>query len=112
MRFALRGFVHDPGRLDRRVLARAVLGSRTTDGNRFIRLAETLPEWEAEPFDAVPVSIVLGDSDPLIPVQDIDAVVDAYPDAHVHVLTDCGHFAHLEWPAVTLDVITRFCGRS
>lgn len=110
VRFALRGFVHDPDGLDRRVLARAILGSRTTDGNEFLRLAEMLPAWEAEPFDGVPVSIVLGDGDPLIPVQDIDAVHDAYPGAEVHVLADCGHFAHLEWPATTIDVISRFHG--
>jgi len=106
VRLALRGFVTEPGGLDPRVLSRAVLGSRTDDGNEFIRLAEELPSWEAEPFDDVPVSIVLGDADPLIPMDDVEMVVDSYSGAPVHVLADCGHFAHLEWPQFTVDAIS------
>ena len=108
VRVALRGFVHQPGGLDDRVLTRAVLGSRTTDGNRFLALASELPTWESEPFDRVPVTIVLGDGDPLIPPGDVDAVVDMYPDAAVHVIANCGHFAHLEWPRLTVDAIHEF----
>ena len=106
VRVALNGFVTDPGALDGRVLSRAVLGSRTDDGNEFIRLAEELPLWEGEPFDEVPVTIVLGDADPLIPMTDVDLVVDAYPAAPLHLMTACGHFAHLEWPRFTVDAIT------
>lgn len=106
VRLALRGFVTEPGSLDPRVLSRAVLGSRTDDGTEFIRLAEELPDWEAEPFDDVPVSIVLGDADPLIPVGDVEAIVDAYTGAPIHVLANCGHFSHLEWPQVTVDTIS------
>jgi pimeloyl-ACP methyl ester carboxylesterase len=108
VRVALRRFVHDPGRLDSRVLSRAILGSRTTDGNRFLQLAEGLPDWEAEPFDDVPVAIVLGDEDPLVPVGDIDTVVDMYPAATLHVYATCGHFAHLEWSRLTIDTIAAF----
>lgn len=106
VRLALRGFVTEPGALDGRVLSRAVLGSRTDDGGEFMRLAEELPDWEAEPFDDVPVSIVLGDADPLIPMSDVEMVVDSYTGAPVHVLADCGHFAHLEWPRFTVDAIS------
>jgi pimeloyl-ACP methyl ester carboxylesterase len=107
VRLALRGFVHDPGALDGRVLSRAVLGSRTTDGNDFLELAAGLPAWESEPFDSVPVSIVLGDSDPLIPTGDVDRIVDAYPSAPIHVFADSGHFVHLEWSQMTVDVIVQ-----
>jgi len=106
VRVALRGFVTEPGSLDARVLSRAVLGSRTDDGNEFIRLAEGLPAWQAEPFDDVPVSIVLGDSDPLIPVDDVELIVDSYGSAPIHVVANCGHFAHLEWPRLTVDAIS------
>lgn len=108
VRVGLRGFVDDPGAMDDRVLSRAVLGSRTADGNEFIRLAEELPDWEAEPFDDVPVAIVLGDTDPLIPIGDVDAIVDSYPSATIHVFANCGHFAHLEWPRLTIDTATHF----
>ena len=106
VRLAIRGFVTEPGSLDARVLSLAVLGSRTDDGNEFMGLAEGLPPWEAEPFDAGPVSIVLGDADPLIPVDDVELIVDSYPTAPIHVLANCGHFAHLEWPRLTVDAIT------
>jgi pimeloyl-ACP methyl ester carboxylesterase len=71
-----------------------------------MRLAEGLPAWEAEPFADVPVSIVLGDADPLIPVVDVDSIVDSYTSAPIHVLANCGHFSHLEWPRLTVDAIT------
>jgi pimeloyl-ACP methyl ester carboxylesterase len=90
------------------VLAWTILGSRTADGDVFLRLAEGLPEWEAEPFDAVPISVTLGDVDPLVPIDDVDAIVDMYPGATVHVLANCGHFAHLEWSRLTADTITSF----
>ena len=106
VRVALRGFVTEPGSLDERVLSRAVLGSRTDDGNEFIRLAEEIPPWHAEPFDDVPVTIVLGDADPLIPVDDVELIADAYTGAPIHVVANCGHFAHLEWPRLTVDAIS------
>lgn len=105
VRNALRGFVHDPGALDGEVIGRAILSSRTTDGVDFLRLARQLPEWEAEPFTARPVTIVLGDRDPLVPASDFDAVRSRYPDAFVHILPGCGHFAHLERPDSTLGAI-------
>ncbi len=108
VRLALRGFVHDPGRLHGSVLSRTILDSHTTDGNEFIRLAEGLPRWEAEPFDAVPVAIVLGETDPLVPPDDIDAIVDMYPGGTIHVAADCGHFVHLEWSQLTIDTIASF----
>lgn len=105
VRNALRGFVHDPAALDGRVIGRAILSSRTTDGVDFLRLARQLPEWEAEPFTARPVTIVLGDRDPLVPASDFDAVRARYPEALVHVLPGCGHFALLELPASTVGAI-------
>ena len=105
VRNALRGFVRDPGALDNEVIGRAILSSRTRDGVDFLRLSRELPEWEYEPFDARPVTIVLGEADPLIPVGDLDAVRASYPRATLHVLPTCGHFAHLERADLTVDAI-------
>ena len=105
VRNALRGFVHDPGALDDEVIGRAILTSRTTDGVDFLRLSRHLPDWESEPFTARPVTIVLGDRDPLVPMADLDAVRARYPEAIVHLLPRCGHFAHLELPASTVGAI-------
>lgn len=107
VRLALRGFVYDPSRLDGRVLTRTILGSRTADGNRFLALAEELPTWESEPFEQVPVTVLLGDADPLIPADDVDDVVAMYPAADIDVVANCGHFAHLEWSRHTVDTIAR-----
>lgn len=105
VRTALRGFVVDPSALDVRVIGRAIMSTRTTDGLDFLRLARELPEIDGEPFDAVPVSIVLGRDDPLVPGSDLDFVRARYPAAAIHVLDRCSHFAHLEQPARTVDLI-------
>lgn len=112
VRAGLGGFVHDPGALDNRVISRAILRSRTTDGLDFLRLARAMPTWEADPFTSCPVQIILGDDDPLVPPSDFDAVMDSYPRAALHVVSDCGHFAHLEQPGLTLDLVTDFLSES
>lgn len=108
VRNGLRGFVVDPSRLDRRVLDRTIVASRTKDSRDFFALATEMPEWQREPFDDVPVRIVLGESDPLIPAGDVEAVQAMYPDAGITMLERCAHFAHLERPQETLDEIVDF----
>ncbi len=108
VRNALRGFVIDPGQLDNDVIARAVLRSRTTDGDDFLRLAKEMPEWESEAFDELPVRLILGRDDPLVPMEDLPAVQESYPAADIVVLGRCAHFAHLEQPQETVDEIVGF----
>jgi len=108
VRTALRGFIVDPGEIDTRVIARAVLRSRTTDGNDFLGLASEMPEWERDPFDEVPVRIVLGRNDPLVPEEDWPDVEAMYPAAEISVVEQCSHFAHLEQPRRILDEIVDF----
>ena len=111
VRAGLAGFVANPMALDGRVISRAILRSRTTDGIDFLRMARELPIWESDPFSLCPVQIIQGDDDPLVPMSDHDAVVDAYPTAAVHVISQCGHFAHLEQPGLTLELISKFYAR-
>lgn len=108
VRNALRGFVVDPGDLDNRVVNRAVLRSRTTDGHDFLELSRAMPEWERDPFDEVPVQIVLGEADPLVPMEDLPAVREMYPSAGISVIDRCAHFAHLEQPRRTLAELVDF----
>ena len=105
VRTALNGFVVDPGELDDRVISRAIMSTRTTDGMDFIRLARDIPETEFSAFDEVPVTIVLGRDDPLVPESDFEVVQARYPAATLHVLDRCSHFAHLEQPAQTIGII-------
>jgi pimeloyl-ACP methyl ester carboxylesterase len=112
VRQALRGFTYDPSALDARVISRAIMSSRTTDGIDFLRLARHIPEWESEPFVDRPVEIILGSDDPLVPVSDFDHVAEAYPEAGIYVAPQCGHFAHLEHPVLTLHTIGDFFRRA
>jgi pimeloyl-ACP methyl ester carboxylesterase len=107
VRTALNGFVVDPGRLDDRVISRAVMSTRTTDGLDFLRLARQIPETEFTTFSGVPVTIVLGRDDPLVPVSDVDIIRARYPEADLHVLDRCSHFAPLEQPHRTVGIIDR-----
>lgn len=105
VRTALNGFVIDPGALDGRIVGRAIMSTRTSDGHLFLRLARQLPETELAPFDGVPVTIVLGRGDPLVPESDFELVRARYPGADVHVLEPCSHFAQFEQPARTVAII-------
>jgi pimeloyl-ACP methyl ester carboxylesterase len=105
VRTALRGFVVDPGALDNRVVSRAIMSTRTRDGMDFIHLARELPELAATPFDGVPVTIVLGRDDPLVPMSDLDDVRALYPSARLEIIERCSHFAHLEQPGRTVELI-------
>jgi pimeloyl-ACP methyl ester carboxylesterase len=108
VRTALRGFMVDPGALDDKVISRAIISSRTSDGIDFLKLAELLPDWSLDPHTERPVEIIVGDADPLIEAEDHDEVLNAYPEAVVHVAPECGHFVHLERPHFTLDRIQGF----
>jgi pimeloyl-ACP methyl ester carboxylesterase len=111
VRNALRGFVYEPFALDGEVIGRAIVASRTVDGVDFLELAHDLPDVEGEPFTGCPVSILLGDSDPLVPMSDHATIAKRYPDATIQIAPTCGHFAHLERPRLTVDLIDEFFGR-
>lgn len=102
VRNALRGFVVDPGAFEARVISRAVMSTRTRDGSEFLQLTHQLPVWIDEPCTTRPVTIVLGDVDPLVPVDLLELIEQLYPEASIHVLDRCSHFAHLERPHCTL----------
>lgn len=108
VRNGLRGFVNSPSDLDRQVISRAILMSTTSDARDFFALAAQMPEWERRPFEDVPVRILLGEDDPLIPVDDLTSVDEMYPGADVTIIEECAHFAHLEQPARTVDEIIDF----
>ena len=45
--------------------------------------------WEVEPFSGCPVAAL-------------------HSEAPLHVVSECGHFVHLEQPGITLDLMTDF----
>lgn len=105
VRNALRGFVDRPGALDDDVVRHGIVEARTRDADDFLRLARRLPDWELEPFTGVPVSVLAGRDDPLLPPADLELVSAAYPDAEVVVLDDVAHFVQFEAPRATVAMI-------
>jgi proline iminopeptidase len=71
--------------------------------------------WENDRYDLLtrleqarhPTLVIHGDAD-LIPVEVARHIAEAIPNARLEVLDDCGHFAFLDQPERTEDVITRF----
>ena len=57
----------------------------------------------------VPTLVVWGDDDRLVSAECGQLFTAAIPDAHLRVLANCGHFAHLEQPQALAEVIAEFC---
>jgi pimeloyl-ACP methyl ester carboxylesterase len=58
----------------------------------------------------VPTLIVWGREDRLVPLECGETYAQAVPGARLHILEDCGHFAHLEQPNQLADLVREFCG--
>jgi pimeloyl-ACP methyl ester carboxylesterase len=57
---------------------------------------------------SVPTLLVWGRQDRIVPLECATLYQRAMPDATVHVIEDCGHFAHLDKPEILADVIHDF----
>jgi pimeloyl-ACP methyl ester carboxylesterase len=47
----------------------------------------------------VPLFMVWGEHDGLVPAKHAHEFGQVHPDAHVHVFSDCGHYPHIELPS-------------
>ncbi|WP_290805936.1 alpha/beta fold hydrolase [Herbiconiux sp.] len=56
---------------------------------------------------ALPVELVWGDDDGIVPVSYARFWLDALPQAHLTVVPDAGHLPHVEQPQAVRDVLTR-----
>jgi pimeloyl-ACP methyl ester carboxylesterase len=56
----------------------------------------------------MPVLVVWGDRDRLVPVGRVRAAVAGIPGARLHIIEDCGHIPMVETPDETLDAILPF----
>ena len=54
-----------------------------------------------------PVLIIAGRHDP-IPTESIERMATSMPQAQLHIIEECGHFAHIEKPAEYFGLIRRF----
>ncbi|WIE76921.1 alpha/beta hydrolase [Curtobacterium sp. MCSS17_007] len=91
-------------RLDRSVLDAFVDEFRP---ERFTAAARAAASYDVERWRAVtcPVTAVLGRDDVFARVSDLDDLRRLLPDVRTAVLGDCGHFAHVEHPAVVAGLL-------
>jgi pimeloyl-ACP methyl ester carboxylesterase len=81
------------------------------------RVASTVIDWRGQIVRMtdrayltalLPVCVIWGSEDDVVPVRHA-AIVEAHaPGARVHVFADCGHFPHREQPAQFVRVLNRF----
>ncbi len=57
---------------------------------------------------AMPMQLIWGERDPIIPVAHGHATHEAMPGSRLDVLADVGHFPHVEAPEAVVDIIDRF----
>jgi len=58
----------------------------------------------------LPLLVVAGDSDPLIPPEVGQALADASPNARAEIVEGCGHIPNLERPDAFNRILTTFLG--
>ena len=58
--------------------------------------------------DAVPMLVVWGSRDPIVPAVHAETVRALVPSAHVEVFRDAGHWPHLDEPVRFCDVLLEF----
>jgi len=56
----------------------------------------------------VPKFMLWGIHDGLVPSDHARAFEQLHPDAHVHVLDDCGHYPHIEFPSTFNSLLRRW----
>ncbi len=61
---------------------------------------------------AIPLSLIVGDSDPVIPLDQARATVAAAPHGTLHVIADAAHLAAVEHPAEVAGILTTEMGNS
>jgi pimeloyl-ACP methyl ester carboxylesterase len=56
----------------------------------------------------MPVLVIWGEADQIVPASVGQALANALPNAHFHVLPDCGHLPTLEEPAECAELFVEF----
>jgi pimeloyl-ACP methyl ester carboxylesterase len=81
------------------------------------RVASTVVDWRGQIVSMtdrayltalLPVCVVWGRDDDVVPVRHLDVVVAHAPGARAHVFDGCGHFPHRERPDQFVRVLNRF----
>lgn len=76
------------------------------DQYQYISGWEPVPKWHG------PLLFLCGERSPYVTGKDREQVVDSFPMARAHVISDCGHSPHAEKPDVVLRTIQHFFAKS
>lgn len=106
-----------PGFLDRErdVSARVLHGLLDIDDESYALCVDALRETDLRarvPELAPPLSMIVGDSDPVIPVEDARAVAESATHGTLHVIADASHLAAVEHPAEVAGILTEEMSRA
>ncbi|MCZ2858522.1 alpha/beta fold hydrolase [Blastococcus sp. VKM Ac-2987] len=96
----------------------ALLGLRDAEARRaFVRTVRGVVDSRGQAVtaldrlylaDAIPMLVIWGDQDPIVPSAHADAVRALVPSARVEVFPGAGHWAHLDQPERFCDVLLDF----
>jgi pimeloyl-ACP methyl ester carboxylesterase len=109
---------HDPRKLQRDIDHLVELHSSPRDFDRLLAAGRCcIQSYTGTLLDdsraiAVPKFMVWGRHDGLVPSDHARAFEQTHPDAHVHVLDDCGHYPHIEFPAKFNGLLRRWIDAS
>lgn len=100
---------HDPGRITPEQAEKAQIATRVerwdealwafTAASQESDLAQRLDEV------VIPVLVITGDDDRIVPTEESIRLADELPNAQLVVVEACGHVAHAECPAETIQAI-------
>jgi len=117
----VRGIFHDPAMVtEQRIDLAYELASRAGAAEAMLETARSLgdirgvgPAWRKQLLDEVreldiPVLLLWGENDRVLPVRHLDAAREVFPEARTHLFPSTGHMPQIERPAEFGEVVAAF----
>jgi 3-oxoadipate enol-lactonase len=93
---------------EREVSSRVLHGLLDIDDESYALCVDALRETDLRERVAdlrVPLIVITGDADPVIPVEEARATADAAPDGTLHIVGEASHLAAVEHPAEVAGIL-------
>jgi len=117
----VQGIFHDPAQVtEERIQLAYELASRVGSAEVLLEVGRSLgnlrgirPEWRRDLLDQVrkldiPVLLLWGENDRVLPIAHLEAAHEAFPAASTHVFPATGHMPQMERPAEFSEVVIGF----
>jgi pimeloyl-ACP methyl ester carboxylesterase len=110
----LNGLLHPSRRTDRSLLEinrRMALAVGPMGFARQTEIAISRPDSRPDLRAVrIPTLVIVGDADPLTPVERSEEIVSLVPDARLAVIPDCGHLSSIEQPDPVSSALEQWLG--